>query len=93
MEFLLTLIIGVVIFFWIAGLLGRFLLRRWINRATSAAGGRQEQPRPEGEVRIRRTQPEERVTRRDAGEYVEFEEIEITETEKGRGTEYDKSEK
>jgi hypothetical protein len=91
MEFLM--IIGIIILsLWLLGQLGRWWLRRWVARNQQEfarrfgampnerqGGPRRTKTKKEGEVRVEQTvRMEKRVNER-VGDYVEFEEVEITE--------------
>ncbi len=88
MEFLVITILTI----WLAGLLGRWLLQRWLQKkqrefAGQFGGGGQPRgrssarrsDRPEGDVSVQQTAPIQKKVNKSVGDYVEFEEVETTE--------------
>ena len=88
LEFLVITILTI----WLVGLLGRWLLQRWLQRkqrefAAQFGGGGQpggraqgrRNTRPEGDVSVQQTAPIHKKVNRGVGDYVEFEEVEIAE--------------
>lgn len=88
---MLEFIFITILVIWLMGVLGRFLLRRWIARKQrefarqfggAQYGGRtsgRKNNRREGEVSVQQTAPAEKKVSKAVGDYVEFEEVEITE--------------
>lgn len=79
MEFILITILTI----WLVGLLGRWLLQRWVLRkqrefAEQFGGGTgqaRRNSRPEGDVSVQQTAPIHKKVNRSVGDYVEFEEV------------------
>lgn len=90
MEKILSVILTIVVVFWLLGLLFRVILRTWILKKqkefANQMGGpfagfgqrqynQQTQNRPEGDVKIQKTDPViHKNLDKTIGEYVEFEE-------------------
>jgi hypothetical protein len=69
----------VILSFWLLWQLLKWWFRWWLGRKLAP----REEPRrrrPEGEVRVEQTARTEKKVNRNVGDYVEFEEVEITET-------------
>lgn len=87
MEGFLTVLLFIVVGFWLAGKLGRWTLRRWVTKrqqqfeqqfggayGSNQSSGRRQQ-RPEGEVTVtKNTSKATPSVSKSVGEYVEFEE-------------------
>lgn len=87
MEGFLTVLLFIVVGFWLAGKIGRWTLRRWVTKRQQQfaqqfggaygnnPGSGSRKPRPEGEITV--TQNASKATpsvSKSVGEYVEFEE-------------------
>ncbi len=86
MEAFLSVVFVIIIGFYLAGILGRWLLRYWITKKlgniqgfgrTNTQGGyaRSEQYQKEGEVRIDRRQASAKRVNSQVGDYIDFEEV------------------
>ncbi len=83
MEAFLSFIFWCILIFYVAGIAGRWLLRRWLrNKARQfeqAAAGNHAVPgegrRREGEVTVERIDPRQKHVNSKVGEYVEYEEV------------------
>lgn len=90
-EFFSFIFISILVI-WILGQVGKFFARRWIARKQrefaeqfggAPAGGQgrgsTRRSRREGEVSVQQTMPVEKKVSKSVGDYVEFEEVEVTE--------------
>lgn len=94
MESFITFIFVSIFVIWLLGLVGRWLLRYWLQKkqrqfAEQFGGAQQQQTRGnrrqnrrEGEVSVQQTVRVEKKVNKEVGDYVEFEEVEITEETK-----------
>lgn len=72
MEIFLTVVILIIVFFWILSKALPFLLKAWIRRRF---GHFEETPRgKEGDVFVEHSEKQEKVIDKNVGEYVDFEE-------------------
>lgn len=90
---MLEFIFITVVVIWLVGLLGRWFLRWWLVKKqrelserfgggagqTRGRGAARRGNRPEGDVSVRQTAPVQKKVNKSVGDYVEFEEVEITE--------------
>ena len=85
MDSVLSFIFFLIVGFYLAGLLGRLLLRRWIIRKQKEfEQGGNPKPKPEGKVTVEQTRMTQKRVSGDVGDYVEYEEIKVSrETESG----------
>ena len=94
MEKFFEFIIITILVIWALGFFGRLLLRYWLKKKQKefaqqfgqAAGGfsqtgarSRKQAKREGEVSVEQTLRVEKKVNKGVGEYVEFEEVEVTE--------------
>ncbi len=86
MEAFLSVVFIIIIGFYLAGLLGRWLLRYWITKklgnmqgfgggSGGRNAGRTDESRKEGEVRIDRRRASAKRVSSQVGDYVDYEEV------------------
>ena len=89
MDGILSFILFLIIGFYVAGLIGRVLLRRWIMRkqkefeqggnpffrSSGSQTRNDSQPKPEGKITVEQTRVTEKRVSGEVGDYVDYEEI------------------